>query len=408
MHRAPTRQGAEAVRAAVRRWAGLVRKTVADECAELPLDPPTQTQTPRAAALISDEEAMSAGGAAALDDAHEAEEIEEIPHPDDAREGGEEDEEEEPFTDEEVAQLKAEVTAMITESFAEDEARSQLAELEAELKDKDLQERGQFLVMVVEYLEDRQGADDAEGAADADLEVPPYEGPEALSRLRAEVFEMCIEEDVPRLEQELDEKSPEEQWRLLFEVRDYLEGDPEEQAAFDEWQPSARELEAEWRQMLRHIPAEDYDEVTTEWKGAGEVEKKKMVWDVRKYVAEQEAADAAEAEERAAAEPRRPNRRDDDVGKSEVRRRAGRRGGDYEYDRNLEYDFPQNDDTDGGEWGEAYSKEAKRGRRGARGMLAVGAVVGLGCTLLLLLSATVLADDDEPVFHSALRLLRLS
>lgn len=58
----------DAVISAVREWAAEIRKTVADDADSIPPDPPTESQAPRAAALISDEEAMSARGGATLED----------------------------------------------------------------------------------------------------------------------------------------------------------------------------------------------------------------------------------------------------------------------------------------------------------------------------------------------------
>jgi hypothetical protein len=97
----------DVIRSAVREWASSVRKSVSDNVANVPLDPPAQARQPRAAALISDEEAMSAGGAANLDDAAD---IEELPHPDDQGE-----EEEEPFTEEEVSKMYEEAKVMLKE-----------------------------------------------------------------------------------------------------------------------------------------------------------------------------------------------------------------------------------------------------------------------------------------------------
>ena len=66
--------GAAAVRAAVQAWGHALARTVREDSTRLavPVDPPTEAQAPRAA-LISEEEAMSACGAAALDEAGEAE-----------------------------------------------------------------------------------------------------------------------------------------------------------------------------------------------------------------------------------------------------------------------------------------------------------------------------------------------
>ena len=119
---------AEAIRGAVREWASSVRKAVNDNLANLPLDPPATARTPRAAALISEEEAMSAGGSARLDD---ADDVEDLPHPDDAEEEGEE----EPFTEEEVTELYAQAQAMLKEAVETDqEYDDQMRDLDKEVR----------------------------------------------------------------------------------------------------------------------------------------------------------------------------------------------------------------------------------------------------------------------------------
>eukprot|EP00316_Scyphosphaera_apsteinii_P004626 CAMPEP_0119297972 /NCGR_PEP_ID=MMETSP1333-20130426/174_1 /TAXON_ID=418940 /ORGANISM="Scyphosphaera apsteinii, Strain RCC1455" /LENGTH=516 /DNA_ID=CAMNT_0007298947 /DNA_START=107 /DNA_END=1657 /DNA_ORIENTATION=+ len=408
--------GIEVVQTAVREWAKGLRKAVAENAADLPLDPPTQTQQPRAAALISEEEAMSASGAAALDDAQEDEEneIEHIPRPDgDEMDEGEEGEME-PFTEEEVESLMVQVRDALEQAFPGDEGKCQLQELDEELKDKDLQEQGRILVEVMDYLNNPDEAEgegeardgDAGGGKEEDETNLPYQGREALDELWKEVTEMCNEEDVPNLEEELKGKEPEEQWSILLDVRDYLiNGDQEEQEAFSKWNPSLKELETEWRQLLKRVPKEEQEDVQEDWNKADKTEKKRLVWDVRKFIEQQDAEDA-EAErlqKHDSAGPARAHVDDDDaVSKNEVRRRGARRGQEYEY--NYEYDFAQQ----GGDWEDHYSKEAKRSRGGGRSFVLVMGVIVLVLVIGILLTATLLADDDEPVLQSALRLLRLS
>ena len=117
----------DAVQEAVRSWAASVRKAVGDSLETLPIDPPTTARTPRAAALISEEEAMSAAGAAELDDANG--DIEELPHPDDGDEG---EGEEEPFTEEEVQQLYDDAQQALAEAVEGEELEAQLKELVSE------------------------------------------------------------------------------------------------------------------------------------------------------------------------------------------------------------------------------------------------------------------------------------
>jgi len=349
--------GATAVQTAVREWAAAVRKAVAENPSAIPLDPPTQMQQPRAAALISQEEAMSAAGAAALDDAQADEDLEDVPRDDGA-------EDREPFTQEEVEKYLSEVRMIIEESFRDEDGygAQQIAELESELEGKDLQEQGRILEDVLEYLNNP----DAEEAGDegqmyegeeGEVDYPLYEGEEALHELWKEVSEMCNEEDVPNLQEELKDRSLEEQWKMLHEVRDYLiHGDEEEREAFASWQPSPANLEREWASLLKRVPKEELPDLKGDWGQASDDDKKRLVWDVRKLLEQQDE----EMEHNGHAPSQHHGGGDDDVlGKNEVRRRGARRGAEYEY--NYEYDFGHGD-KDSGDWDENYAKDSKRGR----------------------------------------------
>ena len=86
----------------------------------------------------------------------------------------------------------------------------------------ELQERGRILVDVINYLESpgdegEEGEEGEGGAADE-----PYPGKEGLEQLWNEVVDLCAEEDVPRLEEEVKDKTPEEQWKILLDVRTFL------------------------------------------------------------------------------------------------------------------------------------------------------------------------------------------
>jgi len=308
-----------------------------------------------------------------------------------------------------VSQLEEQVRQTMKEVFEPEDAEAQLVELEAELKDKDLQEQGRTLFEVLDYLNNPPEED---GGEEQEGERPPYEGPEALEALWKEVVELCNEEDVPTLEEELKSKTPEDQWVALLDVRDYLLTDPEEQEAFEKWTPSDKELEAEWAELLQCLPDEDLDEIKEDWSSGDYEEKKRLVWDVRKHIEEQgveeeeEDANAQQPPPQRGAPRSREFEDDEALGKNEVRRRGARRGAEYEY--NYEYDFGAQGDKDGGDWDEYYSKEAKRSRGGGRSFLLVSGVMVLVLVLGVLLTATVLADDDEPVLQSALRLLRVA
>jgi hypothetical protein len=105
-----------------------------------------------------------------------------------------------------------------------------------------------------------------------------------------------------RLEVELWGKAPEEQWGILVDVRSYLlgrgeEGEEEEgsmlshedQAQYDAWTPSERQLEREWAQLMSKVPPEEADEVNPDFDRAPYEDRKHMVWDVRTYLATHDA-----------------------------------------------------------------------------------------------------------------------
>jgi hypothetical protein len=111
-----------------------------------------------------------------------------------------------------------------------------------------------------------------------------------------------------RLEVELWGKAPEEQWGILVDVRSYLlgrgeEGEEEEgsmlshedQAQYDAWTPSERQLEREWAQLMSKVPPEEADEVNPDFDRAPYEDRKHMVWDVRTYLATSDADADAEA-----------------------------------------------------------------------------------------------------------------
>ena len=404
-----TSGGAEAIRAAVREWASGMRKAVSEDVSAVPLDPPAQARTPRAAALISDQEAMSAGGAAELDDADE--DVEDVPHPDDA-EGGEEDE---PFTEEEVGKMYEEAKAMLHELIDEAEYEDQLKELNGELDGRDLQERGRILIDVISYLESNEGEEGEEGAADGGgAGAEPFPGGEGLEKLWQEVLEICAEDDVPRLEEELKGKAPQEQWKILLEVRDFLiNGDADEQQAFNEWQPTVAELDGEWKALMDRVPPEEAEELAPDFAKASAEDKKRMVWDARNFLDEQDEEEAPDDESQpkgggSRAPPPRPPT-DAELGESrgEMRRRGGAsKGRDYEARMECGFDGDERS-RDKGDWDEYYDKEVRRGKKGGS-MLMYGGVCLLLSTLELVLTATALADQEETVFESAMRLVHLA
>merc|ERR1719421_2235768 len=117
----------------------------------------------------------------------------------------------------------------------------------------------------MEYLQNPdEGEGEEDGGEEGEDQGPdePYPGEEGLDELWKEVVEMCNEEDVERLEEELKGKPPEEQWKLLLDVREYLLGvDEEERQAFEEWKPTMKELNGEWKELLKRVPQEDLVEV---------------------------------------------------------------------------------------------------------------------------------------------------
>ena len=415
--------GADKIRAAVKEWAASVRKSVSDGTA--PLDAPATKRTPRAAALISEEEAMSAGGAGALDD---ADDIEEVPRDDD--DVGEE----EPFTEEECEKMYEEARALLTEMVEEAELEGQIKELDDELNGRDLQERGRILVDVINYLEsgeeEMQGEEGGEedgqgGGGGGGAPEEPYPGKEGLERLWNEVLELCAEEDVPRLEEEVKDKLPEEQWKILLDVRQFLlDGDPEEQAAFDEWNPSVKDLDREWQGLMARVPTEEAEEVAQDYAKATAEEKKRMVWDVRNFLDEQEGEEE-EGGETGGPPPSQPDKptggrpppprppTDAELGggPSEMRRRGGGASRGREYEARMECGFDDGAEKDGGEWDEYYSKEVRKGGKKAGGggsiVMYGGACVLLGL-LALVFTAANAADEDESVMAAMLRLAHLA
>ena len=154
-------------------------------------------------------------------------------------------------------------------------------------------------------------------------------------------------------------------------------------------------------------------EVQEDWKGASIEDKKRMVWDVRKFLEQQDAEEEDAPAPGSKPPPKGPPPKggppvdDPEIGsRSEVRRRGARRGAEYEY--NYEYDVPGSKDHDGGEWDDYYNKEIKRSKRGGSRTLAITAGVLLLGGLAVLLTAAVVAEEDESVTRSALRLLKLA
>lgn len=348
-------------------------------------------------------------------------EVEDVPRNDG------DDDEEDPFTEEEVAQMHEEIRELAQQMYTnEEEYNNFLSELDAELEENnDLQERGHILLDVLEYLQNPEEGeegdygvgDDTEGAparpataggdGDEVEEMEPYPGEEGLQELWKELQEVCSEDDIKRLEDELDGKRPEEQWKILMEVYEYLSEEQErERQEFEAWQPTKAQLEKEWREMMARVPAEDVDEVQADWKKASVEDKKQMVWDVRKLLDEQE--EDGDNDEPAAPPKPTPGRNapppprggySDEGGKSEVRRRGGKRSDD------LEYDFERA--PDGGDWDEYFTKEARKAKGGGRSYALVGGALVLLLTLALLLTSTLVAEEDQSVLQSAIGVLGL-
>ena len=231
-----------------------------------------------------------------------------------------------------------------------------------------------------------------------------------------------------RLEGELRGKAPEEQWGILVDVRSYLLGggeegeeeegsmlSPEDQAQYDAWTPSERQLEREWAQLMSNVPPEEADEVNPDFDRAPYEDRKRMVWDVRQYLAPHDEPDptkpvAPSTQNRKPPPPPRPPTDAElaSVGPNEMRRRGGpNRGRDYE--RAMELGFDSRDADENGFRQDYYGKEKGR-RRGGGGSsyLAMGIACMLGTALVLLVSAAALAEDGEPIGESFMRLVRLS
>jgi len=360
------------------------------------------------------------------------EEIEDIPRGDEEEE---EEEEEPPFTEEEVSQMHDEIRELAQQMYTnEDEYTQFLNELDGELaENKDLQEQGHILLDVLEYLQSPEGEEGEEGEEgqdqggeaptgaqvqeEGDDEVEPYPGEEGLQELWTELKEVCSEDDVAKLEEELEGKAPEEQWKVLVEVYEYLQEEQEaEQKEFDAWQPTKEDLEVEWKEMMSRVPSEDLDEVQADWGKASAEEKKQMLWDVRKLLDQEEEEEEVEPEQ-VQRKPPPPSKTqappsgaarsrgfaDEEAGKSEVRRRGGTRRPEHESD--LEYDFERA--PDGGDWDEYYNKEVRRSK-GGRSFILIGGALLLMLLLALLLTATLLAAEDQSVMQSAMGLLGLT
>ena len=384
---------------------------------------------------IADEESPARGSAscapATLDepsDRSEEREIEDVPRAD-----GEE--EEPPFTQDEVQQMHDEIRELAVGMYTDKtELDNFLGELDAELEENaDLQERGHILLDVLEYLQNPDDGEEGDeggeydegdeepaplqpggagGAADDDDDLEPYPGEEGLQELWKELQEVCSEDDIKRLEEELEGKQPEEQWKILMEVYEYLSEEQEqERQDFEEWQPTKAALEKEWKEMMSRVPSEDVDEVQADWKKASLEEKKQMVWDVRKLLDDDgdgddddddapkpKHADAPKPPPKSAPPPPKGGYKDDS--KSEVRRRGG--GKSRPEHEDLEYDFERA--PDGGDWDEYYNKEAKRSK-GGRPYVLIGGALLLLLMLALLLTATLLAEEDQSVMQSAMGLI---
>ena len=195
-----------------------------------------------------------------------------------------------------------------------------------------------------------------------------------------------------------------------------LEGDEEEQQAFEDWNPTPADLEAEWKGLMQRVPPEEAKEVEGDFKKSSAEDKKRMVWDVRKFLDEQDEEEDG-AEEGGAPAPgggaRPPPQRpptDAELemgGRSEVRRRGGATRG-REYERSFECGFDGDAGSrEGREWDEYYSKEVRSRNSGTRKMALYGGACVLLAALALVLTATALADEDESVFGAAMRLIRL-
>ena len=232
----------------------------------------------------------------------------------------------------------------------------------------------------------------------------PYPGADGLEKLWNEVVEICAEEDLPRLEAEVKDKQPQEQWKILLEVRDFLvNGDAEERAAFEEWNPTVRELDDEWAGLMARVSPEEAEELAPDYAKATAEEKKRFVWDARNFLEEQEGeeeGDDGAGPPPAKAPPPRPPTDAELGGRNEgPTRRRGARGA------HMEYGFDE-EGVDRGDWDEFYKKEVKGSKKGSNTMLYGGACV-LISLLTIVLTATAMADEEESILQSSLRLLRI-
>lgn len=227
------------------------------------------------------------------------------------RDNEEEEEQYQPYTEQEVLGLMETARTLLGQKFSAEDAEEQFSELETEVAGKELQEKGRVLIDVIAYLQNGEPMDEH-------TRNEPYAGPEALQELWEVVGDMCNREDLRVLEEEMRSKPLQEQWNVLLDVRDHFHGDEDEHEAFGRWEPTEDELEAEWLGLLQHVPAEDSDEVQRSWAEADAESKKSIVWDVRRYVDEQEAESLAEPD---AAEDH------EGIGRSELRRRGHTRAG---------------------------------------------------------------------------------
>jgi hypothetical protein len=303
------------------------------------------------------------------------------PHSSDRDNAQEEEEEQQPYTEMEVLRLMETARQLLGQKFSSEDAEEQFIELQAEVAEKELQEKGRVLIDVIAYLQN------GEEPTDEQVRTEPYVGPDQLEELWSVVAEMCNGEDLRMLEEAMRTKPPQEQWNVLLDVRDHLlNGDKDEQEAFEGWEPTRDELETEWLGLLQHVPAEDLDEVQRNWAEADADGKKSIVWDVRSYVKEQEAERVAEAEAEAA-------ENDDGMGRSELRRRGATRAG--------------GDADEGEEEEDVRRRGSKRARsRGScwltASTLGIAALCGAAA---LFLTAKALAQGSESMWASLARIL---
>jgi len=300
------------------------------------------------------------------------------------------DEAEPPYTEKEVRNLLIEARQAIAERFSPESAEEQFGELEREIADKDLQEAGRVLTEVAAYLQETDLQEAEQGGMDDDPRelgepLEPYSGPEALEQLWLDVCKLVRnEEDLGLLEEEMGDKPPEEQWKVLLDVRDhYLSGEEEEQEAFEQWEPTDKDLEEEWGELRSQVPVDDVAEVQRNWDEANAVTRKAIVWDVRLFVEEQNEVKRRAAEESYG-----------DAGRSEMRQRGGkaRRG-------------PDGDEEDEDDRRARARRSRQRPCCMSRATMAGMALVCLASTLVL--AAVALAGEDESTLSSLTHLLHL-